>query len=66
MSRIENFTFRVNRDERMLITAVAARLQRNESDTLRYLVRKAAAELETTHGLRSEQKETSHTQHANT
>jgi|SRR6266487_4875634 len=44
MNRIESFTFRVNREERRLITALAARLERNESDLLRFLVRQAAHE----------------------
>lgn len=45
MTRNDNFTLRVNPDERQLIAAVAQRLDRNESDTLRLLVREKARAL---------------------
>ena len=46
MSRHETFTFRVTRDERRLLGALAARLVRTESDALRWLLRVAAQALE--------------------
>ncbi len=46
MPRVETFTFRVNADERHLLTEVANRLERTESDAVRLLVRKAARELD--------------------
>jgi hypothetical protein len=45
MSRFDNFTLRVSTTERELIAAVARRLERNESDTVRLLVREKAREL---------------------
>jgi len=45
MIRIDNFTLRVSTDERQLIAAVAQRLDRNESDTVRHLLREKAREL---------------------
>ena len=45
MIRVDNFTLRVNADERQLITALAQRLERTESDTIRMLVRREAREL---------------------
>lgn len=45
MIRNDNFTLRMNAAERQLITAVAQRLDRTESDTVRYLLREKAREL---------------------
>jgi hypothetical protein len=45
MIRNDNFTLRVNPTERMLITAVAERLERTESDAVRLLLREKAREL---------------------
>jgi hypothetical protein len=45
MNRVDNFTLRMNSDERQLITVVAQRLERTESDTVRYLLREKAREL---------------------
>lgn len=45
MNRDESFTLRVNFNERQLIAAVAERLDRNESDTVRLLIREKAREL---------------------
>lgn len=45
MNRIGNFTLRVNTIERRLIAAVAERLDRTESDTMRHLLREKAREL---------------------
>jgi len=45
MSRIDTFTFRVNPNERRLLAALAERLQRSQSDAVRWLVREAACEL---------------------
>jgi hypothetical protein len=42
VSRIETFTFRVTPGERRQISAVAERLDRTESDTMRWLLREAA------------------------
>lgn len=49
MSRYSCFTLRVNTAERELITAVAQRLERSESDTVRLLVREKARELGVAH-----------------
>ena len=43
--REDRFTFLCNSDERRLITALAKRLQRTQSDVVRWLVREAAREL---------------------
>jgi|GEM_PF-2587628 3-methyladenine DNA glycosylase AlkC len=45
MSRIGTFTFRVNAEERRLLTALADYLQRSQSDALRWLIRQAAREV---------------------
>ena len=45
MNRADNFTLRVGGAERQLITIIAQRLERTESDTLRLLVREKAREL---------------------
>ena len=45
MYRKETFGLRVTNEERGLIRAVAERLQRDESDTIRLLVRNVAQEL---------------------
>jgi hypothetical protein len=45
MNRDDNFTLRMNSVERQLITVVAQRLERTESDTVRYLLREKAREL---------------------
>ena len=45
MFRTDTFGFRVTDEERGLIRAVAERLQRDESDTIRLLVRNIAQEL---------------------
>ena len=45
MNRVDNFTLRMNSDERQLITVVAQRLERTESDTVRYLLREKAREI---------------------
>ncbi len=45
MFRKDTFGFRVTDEERGLIKAVADRLQRDESDTIRLLVRNVAQEL---------------------
>jgi hypothetical protein len=39
------FTFKCNQDERQAIAALAARLQRTESDAVRWVVKEAAREL---------------------
>ena len=46
MSRIDTFTFRVDRYERQLIATLANRLQRSQSDAVRFVVINAAKELE--------------------
>jgi hypothetical protein len=45
MFRKDTFGFRVSDEERGLIKAVADRLQRDESDTIRMIVRNVAQEL---------------------
>lgn len=45
MERWKNFTFRVTEQERKLITEIAAKLDRNDSDAVRYLIRQKAREL---------------------
>lgn len=45
MNRTDNFTMRVNSAERDMIAAVAQKLERGESDTLRLLVRREAQRL---------------------
>jgi hypothetical protein len=45
MNRLDTFKLRVNETERKLITVVAQRLERNESDTVRFLLREKAREL---------------------
>ena len=45
MTRGAIFGFRVNQDERRMIEALAARLQRTQSDAVRLIVREAAQEL---------------------
>lgn len=45
MNRDDNFTLRMNPAERHLVTAVAQRLERNESDTIRHLLREKARAL---------------------
>jgi hypothetical protein len=47
MARDERFTFLIDRDERRMITALAQRLRRTESDAVRYVVLEAARALET-------------------
>jgi len=45
MIRDTFLTIRTNADERQLAAAVAERLERNESDLVRYLLRKEAREM---------------------
>jgi hypothetical protein len=45
MARSNNFVFRVNDEERRLITVLAKRLRRTESDAIRLVIRKAARAL---------------------
>jgi hypothetical protein len=45
MNRISSLSFRLSLRERQLITVVAQRLERTESDTMRYLVREKAREI---------------------
>jgi hypothetical protein len=47
MARDERFTFLIDRDERRMITALARRLRRTESDAVRFVVIEAARALET-------------------
>lgn len=46
MARDERFTFLLDRDERQIITALAQRLKRTESDAVRFVVLEAARALE--------------------
>ncbi len=45
MARLERFSFLCNKDERRIIAELADRLQRSQSDTVRYIVVNAAREL---------------------
>ncbi len=45
MQRVTQFSFRVNRDERQAIADLAARLQRSQSDAVRFVVIEAARQL---------------------
>lgn len=46
MPRDTAFVFRVNAEERRMITALAQQLRRSESDALRQLIRGAVQQLE--------------------
>ena len=46
MARYQRFTFLCDGDERRILTTLAHRLQRSQSDAVRWLIRNAAAELE--------------------
>ena len=52
MKRDERFTFLINTEERKLIRELAKRLQRSESDAIRYIVVNAARELRVMNGER--------------
>lgn len=43
--RDKHFLFRLNSEERCILAALARRLERSQSDTVRWLIRNAAAEL---------------------
>lgn len=45
MRKVDTFTFRINLDERQMLADLAARLERSQSDALRFLVRGAYAEM---------------------
>jgi len=45
MNRWDTFTFRVNQDERRLIAFLAEKLQRSQSDAVRFVVINAARKL---------------------
>jgi hypothetical protein len=45
MARLERFTFVLDRQEKSLIAALAERMQRSQSDAVRYLVLNAARQL---------------------
>ena len=60
MSRADTFTFRVNRHERQMIAALARRLQRSQSDAIRWLVREAVRELGINGGLPWEDSQLNH------
>ena len=45
MPRYSRFTFLCNREERQLISALAKRLQRSESDAIRYVVKAVTEEM---------------------
>lgn len=46
MARPDTFTFRINQAERGLLERLAQRLQRSQSDALRWLIREAVRELD--------------------
>jgi hypothetical protein len=45
MARVKVFTFRTTADERRIIAALADKLQRTQSDAVRWLIRESAREL---------------------
>jgi len=45
MQRVTQFAFRVSKDERQAITDLAARLQRSQSDAVRFVIIEAAKQL---------------------
>lgn len=45
MTRLETFTFRVDKQERQIIDALSKRLQRTRSDAVRWVIREAATAL---------------------
>ena len=44
MPRYERFTFACDAEERRILVALARRLERSQSDAVRWLIRRAAAE----------------------
>lgn len=44
--RLDTFAMRVNSEERQMLVALAERLQRTQSDAVRWLIREATRELE--------------------
>jgi len=46
MARYKRFTFLCDPDERRILAALAKRLERSQSDSVRWLIRNAAAELQ--------------------
>lgn len=47
MARIDTFTFRVSKNEKLMLASLAASLQRTQSDAIRLLIREAVNQLET-------------------
>ncbi len=47
MNRTESFVFRLTKQERQMIKTLAVKLQRSQSDAVRYVVLAAARELST-------------------
>jgi hypothetical protein len=45
MARLDTFTFRVDEEEKRLIAALSVRLERNQSDAMRLLLRESARAL---------------------
>ena len=45
MAKTQRFSFLCNDEERRILTALAQRLQRSQSDSVRWLIREAAHEL---------------------
>ncbi|MBM3131216.1 MAG: hypothetical protein FJ009_21655 [Chloroflexi bacterium] len=45
VARVKTFTFRATADERRIIAALAEKLQRSQSDAIRWLIRESAREL---------------------
>ena len=45
MTRLETFTFRVDKQERQIIDALSERLKRTRSDAVRWVIREAATAL---------------------
>jgi hypothetical protein len=60
MRRGDTFTLRVSEDERQMIAALSAKLQRSGSDVVRLLVREAVRELDSTQHDRNQRREGVH------
>lgn len=45
MTRLETFTFRVDKEEKRVIDALSERLKRTRSDAVRWVIREAAKAL---------------------
>jgi hypothetical protein len=63
MQRVTQFAFRVSDNERQAITALAERLQRSQSDAVRFVVIEAAKQLAKSEAVSEPQREGSNLPH---